>query len=49
VIFGSLIAYTAYVWLLGRFSATGVSSHAYVNLLIAAGLDIDQVGVRIDA
>src|SRR5271170_683516 len=28
VIFGSLIAYTAYVWLLGRFSATRVSSHA---------------------
>jgi drug/metabolite transporter (DMT)-like permease len=38
VIFGSLIAYTAYVWLLGRFSATRVSSHAYVNPLIAVGL-----------
>jgi drug/metabolite transporter (DMT)-like permease len=38
VIFGSLIAYTAYVWLLGRFSATQVSSHAYVNPLIAVAL-----------
>jgi drug/metabolite transporter (DMT)-like permease len=39
VIFGSLIAYTAYVWLLERFSATRVSSRAYVNPLIAVGLD----------
>lgn len=38
VIFGSLIAYTAYIWLLGRFSATRVSSHAYVNPLIAVAL-----------
>jgi drug/metabolite transporter (DMT)-like permease len=38
VIFGSLIAYTAYMWLLGRFSATQVSSHAYVNPLIALAL-----------
>lgn len=38
VIFGSLIAYTAYVWLLGRFSATRVSSHAYVNPLVAVAL-----------
>jgi drug/metabolite transporter (DMT)-like permease len=38
VIFGSLVAYTAYVWLLGRFSATRVSSHAYVNPLIAVAL-----------
>jgi drug/metabolite transporter (DMT)-like permease len=35
IIFGSLIAYTAYVWLLGRFSATRVSSHAYVNPVVA--------------
>lgn len=38
VVFGSVIAYTAYVWLLGRFSATRVSSHAYVNPLIALAL-----------
>jgi drug/metabolite transporter (DMT)-like permease len=38
VIFGSLIAYTAYVWLLGRYSATRVSSHAYVNPVVAMAL-----------
>ena len=38
VIFGSLIAYTAYVWLLGRYSATRVSSHAYVNPVVAMTL-----------
>jgi drug/metabolite transporter (DMT)-like permease len=38
IVFGSLLAYTAYVWLLGRFSATRVSSHAYVNPLVAVAL-----------
>jgi drug/metabolite transporter (DMT)-like permease len=38
IIFGSLIAYTAYVWLLGRMSATRVASHAYVNPIVAVGL-----------
>ena len=38
VIFGSLIAYTAYVWLLGRFSVTQVSSHAYINPVVAMAL-----------
>ena len=35
VVFGSLIAYSAYVWLLHQVSAAKVSSHAYVNPLIA--------------
>jgi drug/metabolite transporter (DMT)-like permease len=35
IVFGSLIAYTCYVWLLGRFSVTQVSSHAYVNPVVA--------------
>jgi drug/metabolite transporter (DMT)-like permease len=35
---GSLIAYTAYVWLLGRLPATRVASHAYVNPIVAVGL-----------
>jgi drug/metabolite transporter (DMT)-like permease len=35
IVFGSLIAYTCYVWLLGRFSATRVASHAYVNPVVA--------------
>lgn len=35
VVFGSLIGYSAYVWLLHHVSAAKVSSHAYVNPLIA--------------
>jgi drug/metabolite transporter (DMT)-like permease len=35
---GSLVAYTAYVWLLGHTSATRVASHAYVNPLVAVAL-----------
>jgi drug/metabolite transporter (DMT)-like permease len=38
VIFGSLIAYTAYVWLLGRMSVTTVASHAYINPVVAVAL-----------
>jgi drug/metabolite transporter (DMT)-like permease len=38
IIFGSLIAYTAYVWLLGRFSATRVASHAFINPVVAVAL-----------
>jgi drug/metabolite transporter (DMT)-like permease len=38
IIFGSLIAYTAYVWLLGRMPATRVASHAYVNPIVAVSL-----------
>jgi drug/metabolite transporter (DMT)-like permease len=38
IIFGSLIAYTAYVWLLGRMPATRVASHAYVNPIVAVAL-----------
>ncbi len=35
IIFGSLLAFTAYVWLLSRLSATKVASYAYVNPLVA--------------
>ncbi len=38
IIAGSLLAFTAYVWLLGRLSATTVSSYAYVNPVIALAL-----------
>jgi drug/metabolite transporter (DMT)-like permease len=38
IVFGSLVAYTAYVWLLGRMSATRVASHAYVNPVVAVAL-----------
>lgn len=35
IIFGSVIAFTAYVWLLSRISATRISTHTYVNPVIA--------------
>jgi drug/metabolite transporter (DMT)-like permease len=44
IVFGSLIAFTAYVWLLARFSVTRVSSHAYVNPIIALGLGYFAAG-----
>jgi drug/metabolite transporter (DMT)-like permease len=44
IVFGSLIAYTAYVWLIGRMSVTRVASHAYVNPLIAVALGYFAAG-----
>lgn len=38
VIFGSLLGFTAFVWLLARMPATRVSSHAYVNPIVAIAL-----------
>lgn len=38
IVFGSLLAYTAYVWLMGRMSVTRVASHAYINPLVAVML-----------
>ncbi len=35
VIFGSVIAFSAYLWLLGHTSATRISTHTYVNPIIA--------------
>jgi drug/metabolite transporter (DMT)-like permease len=35
---GSLLAFTAYVWLLGRMPASKVSSYAYVNPVVAVAL-----------
>lgn len=35
IVAGSLIAFTAYIWLLGRMPATVVSSYAYVNPVVA--------------
>jgi len=32
---GSIVAFTAYLWLLGRMSATTVTSYAYVNPVVA--------------
>ena len=38
IVAASLIAYTAFVWLLGRLPATVVASHAYVNPVVAIAL-----------
>jgi drug/metabolite transporter (DMT)-like permease len=38
IIGGSLIGFTAYVWLLGRMPVTRVASHAYVNPVVAVAL-----------
>jgi drug/metabolite transporter (DMT)-like permease len=50
IVGGSLIAFTAYVWLLGRMPATRVASHAYVNPLVALALGYfvagEQLSVR---
>jgi drug/metabolite transporter (DMT)-like permease len=38
VTFGSLVAFTAYTWLLGHFPATLVATHTYVNPVVAVWL-----------
>jgi drug/metabolite transporter (DMT)-like permease len=38
IVFGSLLAFTAFVWLLARMPATRVASHAYVNPVVAVAL-----------
>ncbi len=38
IVAGSILAFTAYTWLLGRMSATKVSSYAYVNPVIALAI-----------
>jgi hypothetical protein len=35
VVFGSIVAFTAYVWLMRRVAASTVSTHAYVNPIVA--------------
>lgn len=38
IVFGSLLGFSAYMWLLARMPATRVASHAYVNPVIAVAL-----------
>jgi drug/metabolite transporter (DMT)-like permease len=38
IVFGSLVAFTAYVWLLAHMPATRISSYAYVNPVIAVAI-----------
>lgn len=47
IVFGSLVAYTAYVWLLHHVSATAVSTYAYVNPLVAVLLGAWVLGEAI--
>jgi drug/metabolite transporter (DMT)-like permease len=43
-LFGSIIAFSAYVFLLRRAPASRVSTHAYVNPLIAVSLGVVLAG-----
>jgi drug/metabolite transporter (DMT)-like permease len=38
VVFGSVVAFTAYVWLMRVVPASRVVTHAYVNPLVAVGI-----------
>jgi drug/metabolite transporter (DMT)-like permease len=44
IVFGSIVAFSAYVFLLGRAPASRVSTHAYVNPLIAVALGVAVAG-----
>jgi drug/metabolite transporter (DMT)-like permease len=38
IVAGSLVGFSAFVWLLGRMPATRVASHAYINPVVAVAL-----------
>jgi drug/metabolite transporter (DMT)-like permease len=40
IVFGSLLAYTAYVWLLEHVPISTVATYAYVNPVVAVGLGV---------
>jgi drug/metabolite transporter (DMT)-like permease len=44
---GSLLAFTAFVWLLGRMPASRISSYAYVNPVVAVALGYFILGEQI--
>jgi drug/metabolite transporter (DMT)-like permease len=44
IVAGSLVGFTAYLWLLARMPATRVASHAYVNPLVALALGYFAAG-----
>src|SRR5256885_12773499 len=48
IVAGSLLGFTAYVWLLARMPATQVASHAYVNPLVAVALG-DRKSTRLNS
>lgn len=47
IVVGSLLAFTAYVWLLGHMPATRVASYAYVNPIVAVMLGYCLAGEAI--
>jgi drug/metabolite transporter (DMT)-like permease len=47
VTFGSLVAFTAYVWLLGNAPISLVSTYAYVNPVVAVALGALLLGERV--
>ncbi|HET9035476.1 MAG TPA: drug/metabolite exporter YedA [Myxococcaceae bacterium] len=47
IVFGSLVAYTAYLYLLARVPVTVASSYAYVNPLVALGLGAGFYGEQL--
>ena len=47
VVFGSLVAFTAYVWLLGNAPVSVVSTYAYVNPAVAVLLGALLAGERL--
>lgn len=47
VICGSLIGFSAYMWLLGRVSAAKVATYAYVNPVVAVLLGVIVAGERL--
>ncbi|HEX6880583.1 MAG TPA: EamA family transporter, partial [Terriglobales bacterium] len=51
IVFGSIVAYTAYMWLLERCSPTLIATHTYVNPIVAVllgwGLAGEAVGGRV--
>ena len=44
VVFGSIVAFTAYVWLMRVVPASRVVTHAYVNPLVAVGIGVAFAG-----
>lgn len=49
IVFGSLLAFTAFVWLLGQMPATRVASHAYINPVVAVALGYFAAGEVVTA
>jgi drug/metabolite transporter (DMT)-like permease len=49
IVFGSIVAFTAYYWLLDRFSATVVATHTYVNPAVAVLLGWAMGGEQLSA